>query len=279
MRYGKNVSVAMKKIYGKPGTVLNVVKYFSPQNKKIMQKIPIIELSTDYEKFKFINGNRSLNYKKIEKIERDIISGFNLLAYCPVIVFEKDETKFIVDGQHRFTVSKELQHPVYYTVTEEINLYQIATMNSKQDKWTHTDFLKCYVGLENENYKILDEVVRQFKISIGFACDLLMHGKIGSKKAGDVFREGNFKVNFHQQTVDLLELSHSLFERYKFFSDRNLITAVQLIKEKGLCDFNFLKEKISQAPMMMDRQVSPKEYIYNIERVYNHKAINRKVIY
>lgn len=243
-------------------------------------KIPKIQSSQDYDNFIMIQGNRNINQTKIDKIKSDIESGFNLLPYCPVIAYEKEGFLHIIDGQHRFSVGKQLGLPIYYVITDELNLYQIATMNSKQDKWSSKDFLKCYIELGQGDYKILSQTIIKYKIGISFAAELLSRGKLGTRdKIKDDFEQGKFKVGFFEETTELLELSHSIFSRYKFYTDRHLITAVQTIKEKGLCDFNFLTEKIKQAPNMMDKQSSVKEYIYNIERVYNHKASNRKVIY
>lgn len=242
--------------------------------------IPQIKTTTDYEAFAMLNGNRPLNKKKIEKIKDDVQKGLNLLPYCPIIVYEKDDQHLVVDGQHRFMVSKELELPVYYVISKELSLYQIAMMNSKQEKWKEVDFLNCYVELENEHYKLLKDFLAEFNAGIAVTTELLMTGKyIRSKPILDTFREGGFVANFSEETRQLLELTHSLFNRYKFGLDRNLIGAVQSIQNKGLCDFAFLKEKINQAPMVMDKQGTIKEYIYNIERVYNHKASNRKVIF
>lgn len=241
---------------------------------------PKIQFRKDYETFTLLTGNRIVNKSKIDKIKGDINSGLNLLPYCPVIVFEKDNLLHIVDGQHRYYVSKELGLPVYYVVSEELNLFQIATMNSKQDKWKEKDFLKCYMELGVEDYKILNDFIAEFKVGIAVLAELLMHGKYtGGKDTLNQFREGKFKVNFKDESRELLELIQDLFGRYRFSADRDLFKAIQMIKEKGLCDFELLLKKIKSSPNLMDKQTSPKDYIYNIEKVYNHQATNRKVIF
>lgn len=243
-------------------------------------KPPVIKFRSDYEAFALMNGNRPMNRNKIEKIKIDVTAGFNLLPLCPVIVFEKDELLYVVDGQHRFTVSKELELPVYYVVSQELSLFQVATMNSKQEKWKEKDFLNCYIELGIEDYRVLKNMCEEFQIGIAIVAELLQYGNFSRRKeVMDYFREGNFRNQYPSEAREMLQLVHSIFGRYKFSGDRNLYAAIQLLKEKNLCDFEFLKEKIKQAPMMMDKQNSHKEYIYNIERVYNHKATHRKVIF
>ena len=242
--------------------------------------VPKIQSSTDYETFAMLSGNRSLNQKKIIKIKEDVNKGLNLLPFCPIIVYEKDQKLLVVDGQHRFTVSKELDLPVYYVISDQLSLYQIAMMNSKQDKWKEADFLNCYLELENENYKTLKEFLYRYKAGYAVTVELLMYGKYGSKKDSlELFREGLFISNFPEEATNLLKLNHDLFSPYRFGTDRNLVFALQKLQEKKLCDFEHLKEKLKQAPMMMDKQSSYKEYIYNIERIYNHKMGTRTVIF
>lgn len=245
-----------------------------------MKNPPKIQTSSQYDDFIFIQGNRPLNRKKIEGMKADILNGLNLLPYCPVIVNEKDGKFILIDGQHRYTTAKELELPVYFIASDNITLNQIATMNSKQDKWKESDFMNCYIQLGNEHYITLKEMCQKYKIGISIVAELLMYGNYKKRKETIIdFKEGRFTASFKELAIEILDLATSLFNRYVFYADRNLIVAIQMIKDKGLCDFNVLHEKLKSSPMLMDRQNSAKEYIYNIERVYNHRNLIRKVIY
>lgn len=50
-----------------------------------------IYFTSDYARFRMINGNRPLNEKKIKKIIKDIEEGTNILPYAPVICFDKGD--------------------------------------------------------------------------------------------------------------------------------------------------------------------------------------------
>jgi|TARA_R100001530_G_C4308923_1_gene152486 hypothetical protein len=239
-----------------------------------------IKTTKDYEKFDTILGNRVINEKKVERLMDDINKGLNLLPYCPIIVYPENGKLKIVDGQHRFETSVRLEEPVFYVECEPLNLKQIARLNSRSDKWGSKDFLDCYVRLGVEDYKILKEFMKTYETIYTVSIDLLMFYKIASGQGGmDKFRDGEFKVNYFEESSQLIELTRKLFDRYKFWNDRNLIMAVQKLQDKGLCDFEVLKRKISEAPNEMDKQASPKLYIYNIERVYNFKNSIRTVIF
>lgn len=242
--------------------------------------IPQILTTKNYDLFNTITGNRNVSQKKIDRIIEDIKNGLNLLPYCPIIVYQDDEGLSIVDGQHRFEVSKQIDCVVYYVLADKLNIQQIALLNSRQDKWSINDFLRAYIKVGIEEYITLAEVMDNYKLNVSTAASFIMNGNLNNRgEVAQLFRDGKFKVNHLEESTALFALSHSLFDKYKFYTDRNLLHAVQLIQKKGLCDFNELKEKITKAPMLMDKQGTYKDYIYNIERVYNHKKSIRQVIY
>jgi len=238
----------------------------------------IIEKTKDYEAFRTINGNRVLNQKKIQTICKDIREGLDMLPYYPVIVSVHESGAFsIIDGQHRFEVSKALNEPVYYMVCDTLSLKQIAQLNSRGQKWSINDFLNCYSKLGIADYVTLKNMAREYKIPVSTIGSFLMDNKPKSDFK-EQFESGNFKIKYLEETKLLLNRTDLLFGQYRFSKDRYLFGAVQKIQEKGLCDFDKLKAKIESAPMIMDKQGNVKSYCYIIERVYNHKNTNRETI-
>jgi hypothetical protein len=235
--------------------------------------------SIDYGSFTTITGNRNINSKKVEKLAEDVKSGFNLLPYCPIIVREVNNKKLaIIDGQHRFETCVATNEPVYYLIKNDITLQQIAKLNSRGQKWTVNDFLNCYVKLGIQNYITLGEICREFKVSVSTVCGLLMKNNVKAN-CKEEFESGEFKVNYLESTKKYIALTEELFAKYSFSKDRCLIGAVREIDLAGKCDWEVLKDKISQNPNGMDKNGDVKNYIYNIERVYNYKNSIRKTIY
>lgn len=237
-----------------------------------------IEQTEDYSKFDVIMGNRNISKVKIDKICNDIKDGFNMLPYCPIIVSEGENKLKIIDGQHRFEVSKKTSNPVYYVICNTLTLRQIALLNSRGDKWKVSDFLQCYIKLGIQDYSTLTRVMDKYKISVRVAADLLMFNQ-AKANSGDVLQSGEFKCNYLEEVNVLLDLVQSIFHTYKFSMDRYLIAAVQTLQKKGLCDFEKLKTKIAAAPMIMSKQTDPKSYLNNIEAVYNYKNSKREIIF
>ena len=239
-----------------------------------------IQSSVEYNKFASIIGNRNLNMNKIDKICNDVSGGFNMLEYYPIIVYVDNDLFKIIDGQHRFEVSKRTENPVYFIICNNITLKQIAILNSRGEKWKATDFLNCYIKLGIKDYQDVRSLMASHHINIKLAIDLLMDFKHhGGQPSSEAFQDGNFKSNYMKETIELLDLINSVFGRYKFCFDRYLVGAVLKLQSIGKVDFEELKSKIDMAPMMMDKQGDLKGYLNNIERVYNYKNSIRKTIF
>jgi len=242
----------------------------------------VIHKTTDYAGFEKINGNRPLNQNKIAKIVADIEAGFNMLPFVPVIVSELPGGALgIIDGQHRAEVSRITGNPVYYVVCNTLSLKQIAMLNSRGEKWKSQDFLDCYINLGVADYTVLADFVKKYDLDIGIARDLLMFGvpKLGGFASRETFENGEFKAVHVVSGAELVDLTIHLFGKYKFYKDRNLMAALQVLKENGKCDFARLKEKIKQSGPLMDKQPDKKRYLNNIEDVYNFRVQKRDVIY
>lgn len=236
--------------------------------------------TTDYEKFELLNGNRTINQSKVEKIKSEVTNGLNLFPYCPVIVYDDEGKLKIIDGQHRFTASYQLERPIYYVVCDKLTLPQIAKLNSNSSNWKSKDYLQCYIKVGIEDYEKLRDVLEQYKVAYAVAVDLLMKGDCKSK--GNMltnFKEGTFKCNYYQETCDLIEEVDEVFGRYEFWNHGYLIEAYRQLKEAGKFDKEVLKSKIKGAPNILDKRLSVKEYLFNIERVYNDKRQNRVSIF
>lgn len=112
--------------------------------------------TTDYEKFRFIEGNRGLNVGLVKAISKSMATyGWK----GPAIICREGSngTLEIADGQHRFTSAKNQQIPVRYEIDNNIDLAQIQNMNNIVKTWNNNDFIQSYCDMGNENYIALKE--------------------------------------------------------------------------------------------------------------------------
>lgn len=235
-----------------------------------------VYFSKDYAKFNFIKGNRMLIAHKVEKLMADIKSGNDLLKYNPILV---NEGMDIIDGQHRFYVSKKLGRPVFYIITQNVNLYGIAKLNTNVTKWKNGDYINCYIEQGIEDYRILEAFVKEYPFfSHTAAVGLLYSGVVyGGGRHLEIFRDGTFRVMYLDKATDLARVLIR-FKKFEALHDREFIRAIAELKDGGLCDFDRLELLFNQRKDAFTRG-NKKHYLSQLETIYNTKLKSRVAIY
>ena len=77
---------------------------------------PVVYQSYDYEKFKMVEYNRDLSSPNLKKLFELNRKEFQLHNF-PLLV---DKDLLIIDGQHRFEVSRYFGAPIYYIIDDTI---------------------------------------------------------------------------------------------------------------------------------------------------------------
>lgn len=235
-----------------------------------------IHFTTDYGMFRNITGNRELNESKIKRIVKDINNGLNMLSYCPIIV---DGEFNVIDGQHRLYIAKKLRKPVYFIVSRNISLHEIASINSNTERWKGKDFIHCYASQGNEHYIKLQDFIDKYGFPITTAITLLSSAEVaqgGRKKDG--FERGQFKIEHHELAESIAERV-MLFKEFPKYKSRPFIEAITKLSQSPTCDFEHLLKKFNEDPKELKPQDSTKGYMQALENVYNIKAKSRKAIY
>jgi len=105
----------------------------------------MIQKTTEYEKFTFINGNRTLNPAHLSRLAMSIAKK-NMLEQNPIIVNKKLE---VIDGQHRLFVCQQSKLPVYYVVVDDAGIDEIMELNTNVRKWSLPDYIDSQVVVGN----------------------------------------------------------------------------------------------------------------------------------
>jgi hypothetical protein len=242
-----------------------------------------IFFSKDYSLFRMINGNRQLNNNKIKRIRNDILKGLDVLRYCPILVKENKNTLEIIDGQHRYWVAKEMKSKVWYIVVEDFTLHDIAKINSNTEKWATKDYINCYIQQGNVHYQFLREFMEKTGFPLSVTLRLLATGKVGGdagvdEKNSDKFKRGQFEVLFEKEANRMVDAVRQ-FEEFPGHNSRHFIIAIELILKAGKCDFVELVDKYKEGTVKLLKRESIKEYLANLEEIYNYRMRQRRVIY
>jgi hypothetical protein len=239
--------------------------------------------SDNYGLFNLIDGNRTINKKKIERIIKEIKSGNDILDESPILVTESKNKLDIKDGQHRFIVSKEFTRPVHYIIKKkEMSLYNVAKVNSNTEKWKDQDYINCYTKAGNENYKLLAKFHKTYGIAVG-TCLVLLTSGVQKNDTGlhdDLranFEQGTFEVKKYKEAIQFAEICKS-FSAFSGWNTRGFIVAITRILQAGQCDFDILLKKFNKDTSKLTKQPNWKGYINNLELIYNIDNSKRRTI-
>jgi hypothetical protein len=235
--------------------------------------------TTEYDRFRMILGNRQLNERKIKRIITEIEGGVDLLEYYPIQVSEKNKVLEIIDGQHRFYICRKLKKPVFYIVLKkEVGLPDIAKVNSNVEKWKGADFINCFSQLDNENYIKLRDVMDKYPVPLTTAIGMLQAGRVNEGgSANGNFENGVFVIKHYDFAMKVFEYC-SQFKFPRKFS-RSFITAITRVMAANKITVEDLIERCNTNADDMIISNHWKEYLTNMENIFNKGKKNRIVIY
>lgn len=122
-----------------------------------MYDVPEIHVTTEYDMFQKLDGNRQVQKTRENKIRRSIRQVGQMPV--PLLVNEKMQ---IIDGQARHSVYKELGLPIYYIIVKGLGIRECVAMNISGTNWTMTDYLKSHAAMGNESYVRLLRLVNEY---------------------------------------------------------------------------------------------------------------------
>lgn len=223
--------------------------------------------TTDYEKFKFLDGNRhvELNIGHVNELKRRIEDRGNLTQWFPITVNERFE---VIDGQHRLAALKELKLPVYYEVKEGLHINDVITLNTSHKNWSWKDFMVSYAERGNHNYQNFRKLADEFK-NVGFTT--LISFARGERTGGRVvdFNDGNLQFSDDhygetrikvQDYVDLTEASG--------IAGHEFAMACMEIFKKPKYEQSVMEEKLKKHYRLLAGVYYAQDFYYRLEEIY-----------
>jgi hypothetical protein len=245
----------------------------------------IVYHSSDYKRFRMVDGNRAINKNKIARIIKEIKEGNDVLDESPILVTESRNSLEIKDGQHRFMVAQELKRPVHYILKgKDMSIFNVARVNSNTEKWKGMDFINAYSksGNHTEDYKTLGKFHKEYGFAITACLILLAHGSLKSEGSNESltaqFQNGTFQVKKLKEARLFAELC-KIFDKHPGWNGRGFTYAVSRIIACGQCDFDVLKKKFLRDPLKLTSHPNWKGYADNLQRIYNFDNSKQRVIY
>ena len=124
--------------------------------------------TTNYDQFKFLEYNREIDQRALNKL---LVSMkiHNDLHLHPIVVDDKFN---IVDGQHRFHAARQLGYPIFYVVDNSFAPEKLAMINQAQTNWSVADYINRYAAEGVGAYVVVKELAKKY--------DLLPYLTVGS---------------------------------------------------------------------------------------------------
>lgn len=230
-----------------------------------------VQSTTEYGKFKIIEGNRKLNSTHLKNLSNSILKN-NLLESNPIIVTQDFE---VVDGQHRLEIAKENDLPIYYVVIEQADLSDVLLLQT-QKLWNTDDFLESNIVRGKKEYELLRDFSKTYKISVAISLLLLTNSlQSGSGRSGKLrqqFKNGDLHITNLKRAIEIAQMIAEIrpYAEKTVIRSRDFITA--LIKSVEKVGFDKLLNKISVQKNKIQSRTSLRDYLLELEDIYNYRA-------
>lgn len=225
----------------------------------------VVQETTDYDKFSFLNTNRDTNRGHIESIKKSFDEHGNLTKVQPVLVNERFQ---VIDGQHRFQACKEMEVPIFYTVVSDIGIHQARSMNLLHRQWRTPDFAKSYAEEGRRayvNYLVLIDDYPTLSHSV------LLAYSLGDSRKGlfAEFRNGTYIFEDVHGARERLDKLSELVEIVPSFRSKALAIALLKAMDNEGYDHERMVKKVTQMAPEIRAYQNVDDNLRQLENVYN----------
>ena len=228
-------------------------------------------VTNDYDKFRFIKGNRNVNESNKSKLDNSM--GEEQLV-IPILVNERFE---IIDGQHRYEVCKERNLPIYYHIEEGYGIEQVKRANIVSRTWKIDDYLNMFVENGAEEYITFKQIIDTYGLtvkSLVTICAVLEDKSL--KEMEYKFKQGELEFDYDK----VLEFLDSLND-FSFFDDcysLKFISAFLELYTKPKYNHKNMQSKIETNGYTLSKQYSKDEYLNILcNKIYSY-AVKKDAI-
>lgn len=238
-----------------------------------------IQKTTDYSMFKTTAGNRLVMKTHLANLKRSIQIK-NLLHLNPIIVNESWE---VIDGQHRLLAAEALNADVYFIQEKGLTLDDVVLLNTTAKQWKLDDYLQSYIARGYKDYIKVRDFAHENGISTSNALAILATGEEEGHISAPytVFKEGKFEVvniDFAEKFIEQLR-TIAPFTVDRTWTDREFMRALYVIIYRLNADYDSLINKVKLWPKPITRRVGTRDYLRQLEDIYNHKLAKKVRFY
>lgn len=226
--------------------------------------------TTEYNRFKRLDGNRAVAEGRVRKI----ISSIRKVGYItsPIVVNEKMQ---VIDGQGRLEALKRLSLPVHYIIVPNIGIEECIAMNINQTNWTLIDYIESHAETGNVSYMYLRNLLlaygKKFQNKVIF---YTVTGKL--ENSSSEIKNGTFQCTVEdysraQNILSWLADFTPIISRVDGHSEFYYV-ALAFCFEDPEIDIERLETKMFQLQANLIPVTNMLQALEQIENVYNNRA-------
>jgi hypothetical protein len=239
---------------------------------KSSEQVGVYYETTNYDRFKTIEGNRDVNLRNVKRIIGNIEKVGALKV--PILVNENYE---IIDGQHRFEAFKRKNLPITYMIQKGYGLKEVQALNSNTSNWNNFDYLKSYCESGYGEYEKLEQFMRDYPDfgiqSAERICSLRQTNASASKSpnAANKFRLGEFVCPDIRKSYEIANKLMMIKPYYKNFHRGTFVSTMMGLFNRDNYDHKYFIGRLKRHSLVIEDQPSVKRWIDHIEEVYNYR--------
>jgi hypothetical protein len=235
------------------------------------QNVPMnaiqVHTTKDYSLFRTLNGNRDVNQLHLTRLKESIKKN-----HLTTIIMVNDKFE-IIDGQHRYLISQELNLPINYIISKNYGLNEVQILNANMKNWATIDYVNGYCDLGYKDYIIYRDFVEEYSLNNQVAILILSGEQFGGNDVSvtSKFKEGLFKVNNINNSIKIVEKLQMIKPYYDGCMRRSFVIAMLGMFKNQNFEFTEFIAKLKQQPTTLQDCTNTTQYRSLIEEIYNYR--------
>lgn len=236
--------------------------------------------TTNYSIFELISENRPINYRKIDRMRKEIRRK-NLTSSYIINVNSKeasverygmDGSKFaIVDGQHRFISCMKEKKKVYYLINDDLNLEDIPKAASLQNSWKITDYLHHYAQRGFSEYKAFNGYMSRNQFPPSVTLMILCGNRSGYSSTA--LKNGELKCTTSWKLANKFgDAVGDLSEHIKFARNARFLEAFWTMFKHREYNHSKMMAKMEYMSTQVKRCADRESFLEVLSYVYNYNT-------
>lgn len=239
-----------------------------------------VRKTTNYSKFKILKGNREIDHH--ERIKKSMEEK---ALFTAIYVNENLE---ILEGQNRFFALKELGLPIRYIIIEGYGIEEARRYNMDAKNWTKLDYVKSFADEGHPEYTKIIEFKKEFPDfempCIEYLLRLSMNNDYNSKNINSFnsIKKGQFIIKDYERSRKVA----NMIMAYKpfcqgmakpYYKRKEFVSAIIKLNRLSEFDNDVIIQKLTEYPTMLKPCLNNKEYIEQLEYIFNFRRRGGKV--